>query len=153
MKKPSPSSSEVSQRMRKQATRHTQVELKIRKNLHALGLRYRLHQRPIHGIRREADIVFSKCKLAVFVDGCFWHFCPAHGMLPKSNSDWWSEKLLKNRNRDQETDYQLSNAGWSVVRIWEHEEPAEAAQRIYQLVTHLNHYGRNVSCDWTECAR
>lgn len=134
-KKPPSSSAGVSQRMRKQATRNTGTELQLRRTLHALGLRYRLHQRLLPGSRREVDIVFTKAKVAIFVDGCFWHSCPDHGSIPNSNSHWWEDKLYENRRRDERTDMDLAEAGWTVARVWEHENPTHAAARIHRLVT------------------
>jgi DNA mismatch endonuclease (patch repair protein) len=68
------------------------------------------------------------------IDGCFWHCCPDHGLSPRSNADWWREKLDRNVERDRRTDAELSSLGWNVVRVWEHEEPAVAAVRIEQMV-------------------
>jgi DNA mismatch endonuclease (patch repair protein) len=84
----------------------------------------------VPGIRREADLVFSGSRLAVFIDGCFWHGCPEHGTWPKSNADWWRAKIESNRQRDAATDDLLKEAGWTVVRVWEHEDPEEAVERI-----------------------
>jgi DNA mismatch endonuclease (patch repair protein) len=89
-----------------------------------MGLRYRVDQQVIPGLGRRADIVFRRAKVAVFVDGCFWHQCPEHGSLPKSNADWWREKLDRNVQRDRDTDDRLARAGWKVMRIWEHETRA-----------------------------
>jgi DNA mismatch endonuclease (patch repair protein) len=82
------------------------------------------------GTRRRADIVFPTRKVAVLVDGCFWHSCPEHATRPKRNAEWWAEKLARNVARDRETDMLLAEAGWTVVRIWEHEMPTEAADRV-----------------------
>jgi DNA mismatch endonuclease (patch repair protein) len=86
------------------------------------------------GVRRRADILFSGAKVAVFVDGCFWHCCPLHRTFPKANAAWWAEKLRTNRNRDQDTNRRLRKAGWHVERVWEHELPSEAAARIVAAV-------------------
>ena len=122
----------VRRRMAMQATRDTEPELLLRRVLHGRGLRYRLHRRPIDGLRRTADIVFSGRRLAVFVDGCFWHGCPEHGSLPKNNRSWWEAKLSANTLRDRETDEALRAAGWGVLRIWEHEDPEAAADRVVE---------------------
>ncbi|MGQ0466544.1 MAG: very short patch repair endonuclease [Sporichthyaceae bacterium] len=127
---PVPSSESVSRRFQNTPTRDTPAELKLRRLLHAAGLRYRVDYRPVPGIRRKADVVFTKAKVAVFVDGCFWHSCPVHGTWPKANGDWWREKLEGNSARDRDTDARLADAGWTVVRIWEHEPPDEAARRV-----------------------
>ena len=81
-------------------------------------------------IRREADVVFARQRVAVFVDGCWWHQCPDHGTVPKTNTSWWQEKLDRNVTRDRETDHLLANAGWCVVRVWEHETPSAAADKV-----------------------
>jgi len=85
-------------------------------------------------LRREADIVFPTEKVAVFIDGCFWHACPAHGSNPQANVDYWTPKLARNVERDRETDAALKSAGWLVIRIWEHEEPSKAAAKIKRQV-------------------
>src|SRR5690606_343878 len=102
----------------------------LRKAVYARGLRYRVHLRLIPGVRREADIVFSFSRVAVFVDGCFWHSCPIHGSVPRGNRSWWKAKLLRNQERDAETEAMLTELGWVVIRVWEHEDPVEAAERI-----------------------
>jgi len=128
------SSDAVRQRMSRQASHDTQPELLLRRALHRLGLRYRVHLRPARGIRRQADIVFTRAKVAVFVDGCFWHRCPQHGTEPKANAAWWKVKLDRNVDRDRETDQVLTAAGWTVIRVWEHEDPIEAARRVVTAV-------------------
>jgi DNA mismatch endonuclease (patch repair protein) len=128
------SSDAVKQRMSRQASHDTQPELLLRRALHRQGLRYRVHLRPERGIRRQADIVFTRAKVAVFVDGCFWHRCPQHGTEPKANSAWWKVKLDKNVGRDRETDQVLTAAGWTVIRVWEHEDPETAADHVAELL-------------------
>lgn len=120
--------------MSRQRSRDTGTELALRRVLHAMGLRYRIHRRPLPLLRREADIVFTRARVAVFVDGCFWHGCPEHGTSPKANGAWWAAKLRTNRERDLDTDARLTEAGWTTVRVWEHEEPAAAAQRVSEAV-------------------
>ncbi|SDD29590.1 very short patch repair endonuclease [Actinokineospora iranica] len=122
-------------RMSRQRSRDTGTELALRRALHALGLRYRLHRRPLPAIRREADVIFTPARVAIFIDGCFWHGCPTHATWPKRNADFWRAKIEKNRTRDRDTDAKLTAAGWAVVRVWEHEDPAAAATRIHHLVT------------------
>ncbi|WP_082164331.1 very short patch repair endonuclease [Mycolicibacterium obuense] len=84
--------------------------------------------------RRRADIVFTRARIAVFVDGCFWHSCPKHGTSPKANAEWWREKLEMNVKRDRDTDSRLRAAGWTVIRIWEHEDSADAAAKVIAAV-------------------
>jgi DNA mismatch endonuclease (patch repair protein) len=114
--------------------RDTAAELKLRSALHALGLRYRIDQQPLPGIRRRADIVFTRARVAVYVDGCFWHGCPLHATWPKENAEFWRNKIETNRRRDADTDTRLEEAGWRVIRVWEHEDAAIAARRIAAAV-------------------
>ncbi|WP_110079064.1 very short patch repair endonuclease [Actinokineospora spheciospongiae] len=120
--------------MSRQRSRDTGTEIALRKELHALGLRYRVHRRPVRAVRREADVVFGPVKVAVFVDGCFWHGCPEHLTWPKNNADFWRSKIETNRSRDRDTDRKLADDGWAVVRVWEHEDPLSAARRVRDLV-------------------
>ena len=116
--------------MSRQASRDTAPEMAIRRRLHAAGLRYRVDFSPVPGLRRRADIVFTRRKVAVFVDGCFWHGCPEHASTPTANQEWWEEKLARNVERDADTNQALGDAGWTVVRIWEHEDPQSATDRV-----------------------
>ena len=116
--------------MARQVRRDTKPEVELRRLLHAAGLRYRVDYRPLPELRRKADIVFRGAKLAVFVHGCFWHRCPAHGTAPRANAGWWDEKLSRNVERDRETRIALEAAGWAVVEVWEHESPSSAADRV-----------------------
>lgn len=117
--------------------RDTACELDLRRELHGLGMRYRLHVQVLPGLRRQADIVFSRVRLAVFVDGCFWHGCPIHGTQAKANADYWHAKILQNRSRDLDTDERLRTAGWTVLRFWEHQPAAEAASQILETYVSL----------------
>jgi len=124
----------VSRRMSVQARRDTAPEMSLRRALHARDLRYRV-QFPVPGLkRRRIDIAFTRIRLAVFVDGCFWHGCPEHGVRPRANSDWWDWKLKRNSDRDRDTDRVLLDQGWSVVRVWEHDCPTPAADEVTRLV-------------------
>jgi DNA mismatch endonuclease (patch repair protein) len=114
--------------------RDTRSEKAVRSAVHALGLRYRVGVRPVRAIRRTADLVFTRAKVAVFVDGCFWHGCAEHYRPARRNSEFWATKIEGNRTRDAETDTLLAAAGWRVMRVWEHEQPTEAALRIATLV-------------------
>lgn len=130
MDKASASSVDVSARMRAQREHDTAIERSIRRLLWNRGFRYRVHYRIIRGLRREADIAFVGKKVAVFIDGCFWHGCEEHRSIPKANREWWMEKIATNRARDRDTDRRLADLGWSVVRVWEHESPSDAAEKI-----------------------
>ena len=132
--RPTASSPLVRQRMQRQSRRDTKPELAIRKDLWRRGLRYRVDISPVPGFRRRADIVFTRAKVAVYVDGCFWHSCPDHATVPRANRDWWVAKLARNVERDRDTDRRLHDAGWTIVRVWEHENPHAAAERIAKLV-------------------
>jgi DNA mismatch endonuclease, patch repair protein len=127
----------VRSRMQLQRTRDTAPELAVRRLLHRSGLRYRVDLPPLPGMRRRADIVFGPAKVAVYIDGCFWHGCPQHGNQPRANSEYWEPKLHRNRERDAETDQLLAAAGWTVLRAWEHEAPAEVAARVEQSLGRL----------------
>jgi DNA mismatch endonuclease (patch repair protein) len=134
--RPPASSEVVRRRFESQKRTHTQPEVRLRKSLHSIGLRYRVNY-PVPGLpRRTIDIAFPRQRLAVFVDGCFWHGCPEHFVEPKRNRDWWLEKISSNRERDRRTDEALSALGWSVLRIWEHElrSSTQTALRRVQLV-------------------
>ncbi len=120
--------------MSRQARRDTAPEMELRRRLHAAGFRYRVDHQPLPGLRRRADIVFTRKKVAVFVDGCFWHRCPEHGTMPASNAEWWEAKLARNVERDAETDRLLAEEGWTVIRVWEHEDPKLAAERAMEVL-------------------
>jgi DNA mismatch endonuclease (patch repair protein) len=121
--------------MRKVARKDTAPELALRRKLHLLGMRYYVHRRPLPGLRRQADVVFPRAKVAVFVDGCFWHGCPDHaGRLEKTNGWYWPAKIQGNKDRDADTNSRLEEAGWVAVRIWEHDSLETAALRIANLV-------------------
>lgn len=120
--------------MQAQRRHDTAVERLLRSALHRRGLRFRVHVRPVAQLRREADLVFPRARVAVFVDGCFWHGCPEHATWPKRNAEWWRDKIEGNRARDAETDQRLKEEGWLPVRVWEHEDPEDAATRVEQTV-------------------
>jgi DNA mismatch endonuclease (patch repair protein) len=125
----------VSARMKRVRRSDTEPELLLRKELFRRGLRYRLDVRPIATSRTKPDIVFPGPKVAVFVDGCFWHQCPEHGTMPKSNRSWWKEKLDANVARDRRADEALSEAGWTVIRVWEHDDVVKAAKRVQRALS------------------
>lgn len=116
----------------------TQPELAIRSEVHRRGGRFFTNRRPVPHLRRTADLVFPRLRLAVFVDGCFWHGCPAHGTVPKAHADFWSAKIERNRQRDSETDRILQAEGWTVVRIWEHLPVDTAVCQIEQALAVLD---------------
>ena len=114
--------------------RDTAPELALRRAVHAAGLRYFVNRRPISTLRRTADLVFPTERVAVFLDGCFWHGCPLHHTKAKANAQFWAEKVRRNRERDEQTNELLTRAGWLVIRVWEHDDPAAAADRVRTLV-------------------
>lgn len=115
-------------------SRDTTPEMAVRRAVHALGLRYRIGTRPLPELRRTADLVFRSARVAVFVDGCFWHGCPEHATHPVANAGYWAEKIRKNRERDADTSARLEEAGWRSIRVWEHENPDESAAVISKAV-------------------
>lgn len=116
--------------MSRQKRRDTAPEMKLRSELHRSGLRFRVGLVVPGRPRRTIDVAFTRQKLAVFVDGCFWHGCPEHATWPRDNADWWRQKLEGNKARDVETDALLRAAGWQVVRVWEHAVPQPAANEV-----------------------
>ena len=117
------------------ARRDTGPELALRRVLHRQGMRYFVHRRPLPELRREADVVFPKAKVAVFVDGCFWHGCTDHGRRAHLTNGWyWPEKIERNKARDRDTDARLQATGWLPLRIWEHEQPHLSARKIMEAV-------------------
>lgn len=124
----------MSRRMSTVRRRDNGPETAVRRRLHAMGLRYRVAW-PVPGQRRRTiDIAFTRAKVAVYIDGCFWHRCPIHGTVPRSNRSWWETKLAANRARDTSATAQLQQLGWTVLRFWEHESPDSVAERVYAVV-------------------
>ncbi|MFF9600780.1 very short patch repair endonuclease [Streptomyces sp. NPDC014684] len=115
-------------------SRDTTPERLVRRLVHAQGLRYRVAARPLSDLRRTADMVFRPAKVAVFIDGCYWHGCPEHYVSPKTNPGYWSDKVARNMARDRDTDERLRAAGWLVLRFWEHEAAEECSEMIRQTV-------------------
>lgn len=126
--------------MRGNKGRDTKPELALRSAVHALGLRYRVGLRPVPQVRRTADLVFTRAKIAIFLDGCFWHGCPEHHRPAKVNSEFWTDKITGNMARDADTNARLREAGWRVIRVWEHEPPADAANRIREALKGVGGY-------------
>lgn len=124
----------ISRRMSSLKRRDNGPELAVRRLLHASGLRYRVAY-PIPGQRRRTiDIAFPRARLAVYIDGCFWHGCPAHGTSPKANPTWWAAKIAANRARDVAATAQLEELGWTVARFWEHQPPEEVAVAVHVVL-------------------
>ena len=132
---PQPTNQWVTKRMRKNGRRDTAPEIAVRSQLHARGLRFRKDM-PVRVPGRvvRPDIVFSRARVAVFVDGCFWHCCPIHGNVPTKNRDYWVPKLARNQMRDRAVDEALRAAGWTVVRAWEHEDPTGIAAKVEKTI-------------------
>jgi DNA mismatch endonuclease, patch repair protein len=128
------SSPAIRKAMQANRSRNTQPELALRRALHALGLRYRTFARPLPKLRNTADIVFRPARVAVEVRGCFWHGCPVHYRSPSSNIAYWTEKIVRNRRRDELQAETLRDAGWWLEVVWEHEDPLEASKRVAALV-------------------
>jgi DNA mismatch endonuclease, patch repair protein len=120
--------------MRGNRSRDTTPELALRRILHATGLRYRVHRAPVAELRRRADVVFGPARVAVFIDGCYWHGCPEHYVPPKTNPGYWSPKIAGNIARDKDTDARLTEAGWLVLRFWEHQDVEACAQEVIAAV-------------------
>src|SRR5689334_20738317 len=124
---PTPLDSATSTRLRRQPRASTKPELALRRELHRRGLRFRVNHAALPG---RPDVALIRVRVAVFVDGCFWHRCPEHGTLPRNNREWWQDKLDRNVARDRAKDAALADLGWTVLHIWEHEAPDAAADRV-----------------------
>lgn len=120
--------------MRGNRSRDTKPELALRSAVHALGLRFRVADKPLPNLRRTADMVFKSSRVAVFLDGCYWHGCPQHYVPSRTSIDYWGAKISRNKERDAETNRLLTESGWRVIRVWEHESPTDAARRVYSLL-------------------
>lgn len=117
--------------MQMMPVKNSKPEVRLRQLLHERGLRFRLHR---GGLPGRPDIVFGPAKVAVFLDGCFWHNCPRHCVLPKNNRRWWRKKLMENRARDRRKDRALAKQGWLAIHVWEHENMETAAKRVFKHV-------------------
>jgi DNA mismatch endonuclease (patch repair protein) len=135
--KPRASSEAVRRSMQSNRPRDTRLEREFRSALHRSGLRFRKNLRPLAGLRCEPDVVFTKLRLAIFIDGCWWHGCPIHGSQPVRNHDWWVAKLQTTKDRDARNDRALGDAGWQVLRFWEHEPLDKAVVAVLQEVLRL----------------
>ena len=134
MSRVQPSSAETSRRMAKVRQKGADAEIALRKELYRSGLRYRVDYEVLKKPRRVADVAFPGLKIAIFVDGCFWHGCPEHATWPKQNAEFWRQKIEKNRLRDADTNLRLLEVGWTVLRFWAHESPVEATQAVAKMV-------------------
>lgn len=120
----------LTRKMSTLARSDTKPELALRRELHRRGFRFRVQMKVPNNRRRTIDIAFTRARLAVYVDGCFWHGCPEHHVAPRANAEWWVWKVERNRARDRDTDARLLEIGWTPLRIWEHEHIESAAQRV-----------------------
>lgn len=121
--------------MRANRSRDTKPEVAVRRELHRRGRRFRVAYRPLsEDRRRTVDIAFTRLKVAVHIDGCFWHGCAEHFVPPKTNATYWEQKIASNRARDLDTDRRLTDAGWTVLRFWEHERPTGVADAVENVL-------------------
>lgn len=120
--------------MQRVRQKNTSAEAALRRELYARGIRYRIHVPVLTKPRRVADVAFSGLRVAVFVDGCFWHGCPQHATWPKQNAEFWRAKILANQQRDRDTDERLRADGWKVIRVWAHEPPERVAAKVATVV-------------------
>lgn len=134
VRSPLPSSNAALARMQASKPRDTAPEKALRSELFKKGLRFHIDAKPIREFNRKSDIIFRTAKVAVFVDGCFWHGCPIHGTQAKANAEFWRNKIKQNQLRDLDTNKKLKKAGWKVIRVWEHENPEKAAEKILKIV-------------------
>jgi DNA mismatch endonuclease, patch repair protein len=142
----------ISSRMSRQARRDTAPEVALRRELHRRGLRFRVDW-PIPGMpRRRADIAFTRKRVAIFIDGCFWHRCPTHKTAPANNAAWWTSKLEMNVRRDRETDEHLAATGWIVLRFWEHDALDDVVRMTVAALSQARH-DHDVDADGTAPAR
>ena len=128
------SSEAIRKTMLRNRNRDTAPEIALRSMVHRAGLRFRVAKPPVRGIRRTADMVFARSRVAVFMDGCFWHGCPEHYVEPSTNVEYWRAKIGGNVSRDRDTDNRLAEAGWHVLRVWEHEPTVDAALAVVECV-------------------
>jgi DNA mismatch endonuclease (patch repair protein) len=120
----------VRRRMQRTPQRNNPQELAIRSALHEAGLRFRVNYRPLPSSRIEVDVAFLRHRLALMIDGCFWHCCPQHGTQPQRNAVWWGDKLAANRSRDRRADAALAAGGWTVMRVWAHQSVADVVAGV-----------------------
>jgi DNA mismatch endonuclease (patch repair protein) len=124
--------------MAKVRQKGTDAEVALRREMYRIGLRYRIDYEVLRKPRRVADIAFPRQKIAIFVDGCFWHGCPEHATWPKRNAEFWQQKIEGNRKRDADTSERLRSVGWTVLRFWSHESPIEAARAVARVIVTID---------------
>jgi DNA mismatch endonuclease (patch repair protein) len=117
--------------------KNTKLEIDLRSALHRTGMRFWKHRRPLDGVRCEADIIFPRIRMAVFVNGCFWHGCPQHATWPVTNAEFWTRKIEGTKQRDRRCDQLLEAAGWTVVRLWEHQPLEEMVSLVLRTASSL----------------
>jgi DNA mismatch endonuclease (patch repair protein) len=133
---PHPTSPAVTKVMKANRKTGSKPEVRLRSALHRSGMRFRKNlELRLGSLRVRPDIVFTRAKVAVFVDGCFWHGCDAHGTQPHVNHGYWAAKLQRNRKRDQVVDTVLRDAGWTVLRVWEHDPVDGAVVALQEAMT------------------
>lgn len=145
-----PSSSDASRRMARVRQTGTNAELALRREMYRIGLRYRVGYEVLKKPRRVADAAFPGRKIAVFVDGCFWHGCPEHATWPKRNAEFWRQKIEANRQRDADTNARLQAIGWMALRFWSHESPVKAAETVARVVAKADTKPRAASSSTNE---
>lgn len=150
---PEPVDEHTRLRMQRQRRRDTSCELAIREELFRRGRRYRVDVRVEPDLRTRADLAWKKRRIAVFVDGCFWHGCPRHGTSPRSNAEWWASKLETNRRRDERTTALLEERGWRVLRFWEHVDPFDAVDEIERALDAVDRANDLSADSCSECER
>ena len=128
--------------MQANGRRDTSPELAVRRQLHAAGQRYFVDRKALPDLRWKADLVFPGKRVAVFIDGCYWHGCPKHFKLPSVNREYWAPKIERNRERDRRFDQALLDADWQVVRAWEHEAPESVVARVMEALDRSHRYAR-----------
>jgi DNA mismatch endonuclease (patch repair protein) len=136
-KEPKASSFAAKRRMEAAKPKDTLPEIKLRTALEEIGIHFEVDVKPIENLQRRADILVREDKIAVFVDGCFWHGCPIHGTQAKANAEFWADKIKRNKERDADTNRRLEADGWTVIRIWEHDDYIEAAKKIAQMIERI----------------
>lgn len=145
MRRPIPSSPDVSRRMANVRQKGTGAEVALRREMYRLGLRYRINYEVLKRPRRLADVAFLGRKIAVFVDGCFLHGCQEHATWPKHKAEFWRQKIEANQRRDADTNDRLRSLGWTVLRFWAHEPPTDAARAVAHMVALVDSGHRAVS--------